>query len=72
MQNINKKHDIQLKCPECGEEVRLGLSALGLGRRVRCGHCGVESYLNHYHETEDAPPQWRLESTLPDEEPGRA
>lgn len=66
-----KKHDIQLECPECGGQVRVGLAELGLGRRARCGHCGVESYLNHYRESVDNPPRWRLESTLPDPETGR-
>ncbi len=66
-----KKHEIQLECPECGEQVRVGLAELGLGRRARCGHCGVESYLNHHRESVDDPPQWRLENTLPDAEAGR-
>ena len=61
------KHDTKLDCPECGEDVRINLADLGLGRRVRCVHCGVESYLNHYRESLDEPLLWRLESTLPDE-----
>lgn len=66
------KHDVRLDCPECGADVRVNLADLGLGRRVRCSHCGVESYLNHYRESLEEPLLWRLESTLPEAEPGRA
>ncbi|HLW73934.1 MAG TPA: hypothetical protein VKT74_02605 [Gammaproteobacteria bacterium] len=69
---ISVKADTQLICPECGEDVTVPEARRALGRRVRCEHCGVESYLNHYRESVSEPMLWRLQSTLPEEEDRKA
>ena len=65
---ISVKVDPLFGCPECGESLPVPDSQLALGRRIRCGYCGAESYLDYFRDSLEEPPSWRLESTLPDEE----
>lgn len=63
---------MMLICPECGEEVKVPLSELVVGRNLRCEHCNADLLVDHARESLDQPAVWQLLNNIPEEEERRA